>query len=137
MIFETLTDHNIIIVLAESIAKYHSITEIVFFNEYLLEAKQSTIFMQELLQEEKSFHLCMSRILLTAKQSWATLLMSRPLLIYRQLFAGHVVGSRPIKRKKNLQQLIIQCVMCMLKVEKCRLISNKLLLDKAEYSYDK
>ena len=58
-------------------------------------------------------------------------------IIYRQLFAGHVVGFRPIKRKKNVQQLIIQCVMCMLEVEKCRLISNKLLLDKAEYSFDK
>ena len=39
-------------------------------------------------------------------------------IIYRQFFAGHVVCSWPIKRKKNLQQLIVQCVMCMLKVEK-------------------
>ena len=28
-------------------------------------------------------------------------------MICRQLFAGHVVGSRPMKRKKNLQQMII------------------------------
>ena len=27
-------------------------------------------------------------------------------IICRQLFAGHVVGSRPMKRKKNLQQMI-------------------------------
>ena len=25
----------------------------------------------------------------------------------RHLFAGHVVSSRPVKRKKNLQQMII------------------------------
>ena len=47
--------------------------------------------------------------------------------IYRQLLADHVVGSRPTKRKKNLQcSLIVQCVMCMLKVEKMQV---KLLLD--------
>ena len=28
-------------------------------------------------------------------------------IICRQLFAGHVVGSRPMKRKKNLLQMII------------------------------
>ena len=41
------------------------------------------------------FHIRDSRILFVAKQSWVTLRMSRP------LFAGHVVGSRPMKRKKN------------------------------------
>ena len=28
-------------------------------------------------------------------------------IICRQLFAGHMVGSRPMKRKKNLLQMII------------------------------
>ena len=28
-------------------------------------------------------------------------------IICRHLFAGHVVSSRPMKRKKNLQQMII------------------------------
>ena len=28
-------------------------------------------------------------------------------IICRQLFAGHVVGSRPMKRKKNLDRMII------------------------------
>ena len=28
-------------------------------------------------------------------------------IICRQLFAGHVVGSRPMKRKKNLLQMIL------------------------------
>ena len=47
------------------------------------------------------FHLRMSRILFAAKQGWMTLCLSRP------LFVGHVVGSRPMKRKKNLQRMII------------------------------
>ena len=29
-------------------------------------------------------------------------------IICRQLFAGHVVGSRPMKRKKKLRQMIIE-----------------------------
>ena len=28
-------------------------------------------------------------------------------IICRQLFAGHVVGSQPMKRKKNLHQIIV------------------------------
>ena len=37
-----------------------------------------------------------------AKQSWTTLRMNVQLtIICRQLFAGHVVGFRPIRRKKN------------------------------------
>ena len=31
-------------------------------------------------------------------------------IICRQLFAGHVVGSRPMKRKKNLLRMIILIV---------------------------
>ena len=41
-----------------------------------------------------------------AKQSWMTERMSRPLFC-THLFAGHVVSSRPMKRKKNLQRMII------------------------------
>ena len=29
-------------------------------------------------------------------------------IICRQLFAGHVVGSRPMKRKKHLHRMIIK-----------------------------
>ena len=29
-------------------------------------------------------------------------------IICRQLFAGHVVGSRPMKRKKKLRRMIIE-----------------------------
>ena len=45
------------------------------------------------------FHLRMSSILFAAKHSWMTLHMSRPFC--GQLFACHVVGSRPIKMKKK------------------------------------
>ena len=31
-------------------------------------------------------------------------------IICRQLFAGHVVGSRPVKRKKNLLRMIINII---------------------------
>ena len=31
-------------------------------------------------------------------------------VICRQLFAGHVVGSRPMKRKKNLYRMIIRVI---------------------------
>ena len=31
-------------------------------------------------------------------------------IICRQLFAGHVVGSRPMKRKKNLLRMIIDVI---------------------------
>ena len=45
------------------------------------------------------FPLRMSRILFTAKHSWT--------IICWQLFAGHVVGFRPMKRKKILHRIII------------------------------
>ena len=65
--------------------------------------------MQERLQKGENsagfFH--NGRILFAAKHIWSTLHMSRPLLFCRQLFAGHVVGSRPMKQKKNLFQMII------------------------------
>ena len=32
-------------------------------------------------------------------------------IICRQLFAGHVVGSRPMKRKKHLHRMIIDFVL--------------------------
>ena len=31
-------------------------------------------------------------------------------IIFRQLFAGHVVGSRPMKRKKHLHRMIISFI---------------------------
>ena len=53
-------------------------------------------------------------------------------IICRQLFAGHVVGSRPMKRKKHLHRMI-NCIMSREKVFKlffffqlfCRTLSRR------------
>jgi len=44
----------------------------------------------------------MSRILSAAKDIWMVLHMTRPLFVGFQLFAGHVKGSQPIKRKEKM-----------------------------------
>ena len=61
-------------------------------------------------RRKAQFPLRMCRILFEAKHSWTVLRMSRPLLFCRQLFAGHMVGSWPTKRKKNLLWMIIQFI---------------------------
>ena len=43
----------------------------------------------------------MSRVLFAAKHVYTVLRMSRPLFVGRHLFAGHVVSSRPMERKKK------------------------------------
>ena len=43
-------------------------------------------------------HLRMSRILFAARHT---------MRMNMQLFAGHVLGSRPIKRRKNVHRMII------------------------------
>ena len=56
------------------------------------------------------FLLCMSRILFAAKHQSQTQLddvAREQTIICRQVFAGHVVGSWPMKRKKNLLQMIM------------------------------
>ena len=50
------------------------------------------------------------RILFAAKHSWTTLRMSRSLFV-DMLFAGHVVGFRPVKRENNLGRMIMSVVM--------------------------
>ena len=54
----------------------------------------------------------MSRILFAAKQSQTQLdgIAHEQTIICRQLFAAHVVGSRPMKRKKNLLRMIIKYI---------------------------
>ena len=59
----------------------------------LKEAKQSAIFTEKS-DRKKEKSVVLWRILFSAKHSWTALRMSRP------LFACHVVGSRPMKRKK-------------------------------------
>ena len=49
-----------------------------------------------------------SRVLFAAKQSQTQLdgIAHEQTIICRQLFAGHAVGCRPMKRKKNLLRMI-------------------------------
>ena len=61
-------------------------------------------------RRKERFPLRMSRILFAAKHFSQTLLdgvAPEQTVICRKLFAVHVVGSRPMKRKKNLLQMII------------------------------
>ena len=86
---------------------YHSITTFVF-NDHFREAKRSAFFHARTIATRRKarFRLRIRRILFAAKHSCATLRHEQT-IIFRQLFAGHVVGFRPMKRKKNLQQMII------------------------------
>ena len=52
-------------------------------------------------------------------------------IIYRQLFKGHVVGSRPMKRKKNLLRMIIRFMITFL-----TLIENQSLIGTAVTCFD-
>ena len=54
------------------------------------------------------FHLRMSRLVFAAKQ--LNDIAHEHTIICRQLFAGHVVGSRPMKRKKHLHRMIISFI---------------------------
>ena len=57
------------------------------------------------------FCLRISRILFAAKHSWTTLRIAHEqTIICSQLFAGHVVGFRPMKRKKNLHRMTIDII---------------------------
>ena len=46
-------------------------------------------------------------------------------IICRQLFAGHVVGSQPMKRKKNLLRMII----CIIYVSHFNVIIERFLIN--------
>ena len=79
-----------------------------FFNEYPWEVKKSAIFMQERSQEgeKHGFLYTWAEYYLQPNTvgrhcTWAQT------IICRQLFAGHLVGSWPMKRNKNLLQMII------------------------------
>ena len=70
-----------------------------FFNEYPREAKRSAIFTQEWSQKGEK-HGCTQLDDIAHEQT----------IICRQWFAGHVVGSRPMKRKKNLLRMKITLI---------------------------
>ena len=65
-----------------------------FSNEYLHDAKRSAIFTQERsLKEQEQNIIC--------SQTQLDDIAPEQTIVCRQLFAAHMVGSRPVKRKKN------------------------------------
>ena len=82
---------------------YHSIVEFVFFKEYLREAKRSAIFTQVgekrgLIYAGAEYYLQPTKLDDIAHEQT---------IICRQLFAGHVVGFRPMKRKNKMHRMIM------------------------------
>ena len=62
------------------------------------------------------FHLRMSKIVFAAKKlakKRVKEIAHEHTIICKQLFAGHVVGSRPMKRKKHLHRMIILVILNM------------------------
>ena len=79
MICEKPTNHDILRQ-PSSIIVLSFDFRVVFYNEYLREAKRSAIFTQGR-SKEGEVRLRMSRILFAAKQSFMTLRVSRPLFV--------------------------------------------------------
>ena len=77
------------------------------FNEYLREAKRSAIFTQERSQEGEILVSFTHGLNIICRQTNLDDIVHEKTIICRQLFAGHMVGSRPMKRKKDLQRMII------------------------------
>ena len=75
-----------------------------FFNKFLREAKRSAIFKQDDAKKEKSAVSFMHEQNIICSQTQLDDTEHEQTIICRQLFAGHVVGSRPMKRKTNLHQ---------------------------------
>ena len=84
-----------------------------FFDKYLWEA---AIFSQERSKEgEKRVSFTHDQIIIcsqTQSQTRLDHIAHEQSIICRQLFAGHVVGSRPMKRKKTLRGMIMSFI-CM------------------------
>ena len=93
-------------------SRYFAITEFnncfiirspsLFFKEYLREAKRSAIFTQERSQEGEKRGLFTHEQNSICSQKQLNDIAHEHTIICRQLFAGHVVGSRPMKRNRMI-----------------------------------
>ena len=98
-------------------SRYFAITEFnncfiirslsLFFKEYLWEVKRSAIFTQERSQEGESMVSFTHEQNSICSQKQLNDIVDEHTIICRHLFAGHVVGSRPVKKKKHLHRMII------------------------------
>ena len=84
---------------------YHLITKFVF-NEYLWEAKQSALSRKSDRKKEKSMVSFMHEQNIICSQTQLDDIAHELTIICRQLFAGYMVGSWPMKRNKNLHWMI-------------------------------
>ena len=81
------------------------------FNEHLWEAKRSAIFTQERSQEGESLVPFTHGWKIICRQTKLDDIAHEKTIICRKLFAGHIVGSRPMKRKKDLQRMMIDNIL--------------------------
>ena len=114
-------------------SRYFAITEFnncfiirspsLFFNAYLREAKQSAFFHARTISRVVSFTYGQNII---CSQTQLDDIAHEQAIICRQLFAGHVLGFQPMKRKKNLHRMVINFVhsLCFAKLK----VMNKTLL---------
>ena len=111
-----------------------------FFSEYPWEMKQSAIFTQEQSQEGESTVSFMHEQNISCSKTQLDGIAHEQTIICRQLFAGHVVGSRPMKRKKKFVSndfalLFIQNIFLFLIGWNIRLIlHNKQALKRRTYT---
>ena len=101
-------------------SRYFAITEfnnclsfdhqVCFLNEYLWEGKRSAIFRARVIAGRRkvlfSFRHEQKFCSQTLNQTQLDKIVREQTVICRQLFKGHVVGFRPMKRKKNLPLMI-------------------------------
>ena len=86
---------------------YHSITEFVFLMNILGKRSDLPFSRKSDRKKEKSTVSFTHVQNIICSQTQLDGIAHEQTIICRQLFAGHVVGSWPMKRKKNLLQMII------------------------------
>ena len=108
LICETLTNHDILR-WPSSIIVLSFDHRVCLFNNYPWEAKQSDLPFSHRSdrKKEKSTVSFMYEQNIICSQTLLDGIAHEQTIICRQLFAGHLVGSRPMKRKKNLLRMII------------------------------
>ena len=90
-----------------SLLLYHSVTEFVFLMNILGKRSELPFSCKSDRKKEKSTVSFTHVQNIICSQTQLDGIAHEQTIICRQLFAGHVVGSRPMKRKKNLLQMII------------------------------
>ena len=86
---------------------YHSITEFVFLRNIFGKRSDLLFSLERDRNNEKSLVSFTHEQNIICSQTKLDDIAHVQTVICRQLFAGHVVGSRPMKTKKNLQRMII------------------------------